>query len=67
MTDIQTTSTRNVDSNFTLELQIEAVRELMLSGVGMTQLLMPYYKKLLSMASRSGIEPSQRPPVEELD
>ena len=67
MTDIQTTSTRNVDSTFTLELQIEAVRELMLSDVGMTQLLMPYYKKLLNMASRGGIEPSQRPPVEELD
>ena len=55
------------DSNFTLELQIEAVRELMISDVGMTQLLTPYYKKLLSMASRGGIEPSQRPPVEELD
>jgi len=54
-------------SKFTMELQIDAVRELMLTDVGTSQLLMPYYKKLLNMASRAGIEPSELPPVEELD
>ena len=53
-------------SKFTLELQIEAVRELMLTDPGTSQLLMPYYKKLLSIASHGGIEPSERLPVEEL-
>jgi len=55
------------DKAFTMELQIDAVKELMLTDVGMTQLLMPYYKKLLNMASKAGIEPSQLAPVEELD
>ena len=54
-------------SKFTLELQIDAVRELMTTDVGMTQLLMPYYKKLLNIASNGDVEPSERPPIEELD
>ena len=54
-------------SKFTMELQINAVRELMLTDAGMSQLLMPYYKKLLNIASTAGVEPSELPPVEELN
>ena len=51
---------------FSLQLQIDAVRDLMHSEPGMTELLLPYHKKLLEIASRGDVEPSQRPPVEEL-
>ena len=50
----------------TLQLQIESVRELMDHDIGLSYLLMPYYKKLLEIGGQGGIKPENRPMVEKL-
>ena len=52
--------------NGTLEQQIGCVRELMTQDVAMTQLLMPYYKRLLQIGSKSALEPYKVPFIEDL-
>jgi|TARA_R100000084_G_C4564222_1_gene106084 hypothetical protein len=52
--------------DLTLQHQIAAVRDLMDQHIGLTYLLMPYYKKLLAIAGQGDIEPDKRPIVEEL-
>ena len=51
----------------TLESQLTAVQQLMSQDISYSYLLMPYYKRLLLIASRDGIEPHLRPMVESLD
>ena len=55
-----------VDLSLNLDQQIAAVGELMAQGIGHSYLLLPYYKKLLDIASRGGKEPHERPFVEKL-
>jgi len=53
-------------NNGTLEQQIDCVRELMNQDVAMTQLLLPYYKRLLEIGSKSAFEPHKVPFIENL-
>ena len=54
------------DFNPTLYYQIEICRDAMKESMAMSYFLMPYYKKLLDIASRGDKEPHERPFVEEL-
>ena len=53
-------------NNGTLEEQIDCVRELMNQDVAMTQLLLPYYKRLLEIGSKTPFEPYKVPFIENL-
>ena len=53
-------------NNGTLEEQIGCVRELMNQDVAMTQLLLPYYKRLLEIGSKSAFELYKVPFIEDL-